>query len=90
LILSLSGLLFSGFWLFWASSGRSKTFNEIMEEIAKSKRKYDKDYTVENVKEIWRIVGFFLLLGFAFALIATISNNEESIALSISHHIRLF
>ena len=75
LVLSLSGILFSCFWLFWASSGKSETFNGIMEEIAKSKRKYDKDYTVENVKEIWHIVGFILLVGFAFALIITITNK---------------
>ncbi|HYE10693.1 MAG TPA: hypothetical protein VEF53_10990 [Patescibacteria group bacterium] len=77
LLLTLSGVLFSGFWFFWASSGKSTTFNGIMEEIAREKRKSYEGYLAEDVREWWRIGSFIMLLGFTIALVMTIVNKGE-------------
>jgi hypothetical protein len=77
LLLTLSGIIFSGFWFFWASSGKSITFNGIMEEIAREKRKSSEGYSAEEVREWWRIGSFIMLVGFTVALVMTIVNKGE-------------
>ena len=63
LIVCFLNTIFGAFWFFWASSGRSNTFNSIMDSIAKSKRSMDKNYSAENVKEVWQAFGFFFMIG---------------------------
>jgi hypothetical protein len=74
LVISISGIIFSAFYFFWASSGKSPTFNDIVEEIAREKRKLNEDYTAKEVKEVWQVVSFLMLVGFIIAFIIVIVN----------------
>lgn len=81
LFLSISGIIISSFSFFYISSGKSKIFNRIMEDIVKERRKYNENYTSKDFRETFQAISFFMLIGSIFALIVTIVNKGEVLVL---------
>lgn len=77
LAITIFGSIFSVFYLFWASSGKSPTFNDIMEDIARRRRRYNKEFTVKDVQAYWQVVAFIMLIAFIIGLIIVIVNKGE-------------